>query len=304
MATHTFSVGPDDVNERLDVFLTKTFPEAPSRTSIQHLIEDGLVKVNGESVKSHYKVILADRIEVAAEIQKPTKLKPENIPLEIFYEDKDIVVVDKPSGMTVHPGAGCHSGTLANALAYRYKKLSTLSDPLRPGIVHRLDKETSGLMVVAKNNKAHSELAKQFEERRVKKCYVALVEGDVEFDEGIIDVPLGQDPYHREKRSVLAAGTKDAQTIYKVLKRFAKATLVYLFPKTGRMHQLRVHMAHLGHPILGDDKYGDRRTFHRLALHAKSLSFIHPKTKKRMEFVSVIPAEFMLETPKGIRAKK
>ncbi|MCX5681681.1 MAG: RluA family pseudouridine synthase [Candidatus Omnitrophica bacterium] len=292
METHTFCVGQDDVSERLDVFLTKVLPDSPSRTSVQHFIEQGLVKVNDKQEKKHYEMVLGDEVEVLTLPQKPINLEPEKIPLEIFYEDKDILVVNKPSGMTVHPGAGCPGGTLANALSYHCKKLSTLNDPLRPGIVHRLDKETSGLMVVAKNNKTHNYLAKQFEERVVKKCYVALVEGDVEFDEGVIDAPLGPDPHHREKRSVLAAGAKDAKTFYKVLKRLKKSTLVYLMPRTGRMHQLRVHMAHLGHPILGDDKYGDRRTFSRLALHAKTLAFLHPKSKTMIEFTSLTPKEF------------
>ncbi len=293
METYTFCVGQDDINERLDVFLTKVFPDSPSRTSVQHLIEQGLVKVNEKIAKSHDKMVLGDEVKVAALPQKSISLKAENVPLDIFYEDKDILVVNKPSGMTVHPGAGCPDGTLANALSFHCKKLSNLNDPLRPGIVHRLDKETSGLMVVAKNNKVHQYLAAQFEGRSVKKCYVALVEGDVEFDEGIIDAALGMDPHHREKRSVLAANAKEAQTVYKVLKRFKKTTLIYLMPKTGRTHQLRVHMAHLGHPILGDDKYGDRRTFPRLALHAKTLSFRHPKTKSYIEFTSPTPKAFL-----------
>lgn len=293
METYTFFAGPEDINERLDVFLTKVLPDSPSRTSVQHLIEQGLAKVNKKVAKSHYKMILGDQVELAAQLPQPLSLKPEKIPLTIIYEDKDIMVVNKPSGLTVHPGAGCPNGTLANALAYYCKKLSKVNDPLRPGIVHRLDKETSGLMVVAKNNKTHQYLAQQFEERRVQKCYVALVEGDVEFDEGVIDAPLGPDPHHREKRSVLADSAKDAQTFYRVIKRFKQATLVYLTPKTGRMHQLRVHMKHLGHSILGDEKYGDRRTFSRLALHAKSIAFIHPKSKTRIEFASPTPAEFL-----------
>lgn len=294
METYIFYAGQENIDERLDVFLTKSLPGSPSRTLVQSFIKQGLVKVNKKSVKSHYKMVLGDEAEVRAQISpEPTRLRSENIPLDIVYEDKDILVVNKPSGMTVHPGAGCSGGTLANALVHHCKKISKVSDPSRPGIVHRLDKETSGLMIVAKSNKAHEDLARQFEERSVKKCYIALVEGSIEFDEGVVDAALGPDPHHREKRSVLSASLKEAKTIYKVLKRFKTATLVLLFPQTGRMHQLRVHMAHLGHPILGDEKYGDRRTFSRLALHAKTLAFKHPRTKAWIEFTSFAPKEFL-----------
>jgi len=292
METYTFCVEQKDVNERLDVFLAKLIPDCPSRAFVQRLIKEGLVLVNGKKEKSHYKIILGDSIEAIVKLQPLDDIQAENIPLDIFYEDEDLVVISKPAGMTVHPGSGCHQGTLANALLYHCKELSSLNDKSRPGIVHRLDKETSGLMVAAKNNRTHALLARQFEKRTVQKCYVALVEGDVQFDEGVIDAPLGPDPHHREKRSVLAFGTKPAQTFYKVLKRLKGSTLVLLMPRTGRTHQLRVHMAHLGHPILGDDKYGDRRTFSRLALHAKTLAFTHPKTKVQIEFTSQIPKEF------------
>jgi len=195
--------------------------------------------------------------------------------------------------MTVHPGAGCPKGTLVNALLHHCNELSSLNDRSRPGIVHRLDRDTSGLIAIAKNNRTHALLAKQFENRIVQKSYVALVEGDVQFDEGVIDAPLGPDPHHREKRSVLSDGAKDAKTFYKVLQRMKGVSLVLLTPKTGRTHQLRVHMAHLGHPILGDDKYGKSQSFSRLALHAKTIAFIHPRTNQCIEFSSPAPAEFL-----------
>ncbi len=293
METFTFCVEQDGVDERLDVFLAKRIADCPSRAFVQRLIKEGSVRVNGKSVKSHYTLALSDQIEVVLEFSLSDGIRAEKIPLDIFYEDADLAIINKSAGMTVHPGAGCPSGTLANALLYHCKELSSLNDASRPGIVHRLDKDTSGLMVIAKNNKAHALLARQFEKRTVQKCYVALVEGDVQFDEGVIDAPLGQDPHHRQKRSVLAYGTKSAQTFYKVLKRFAGASLVLLTPKTGRTHQLRVHMAHLGHPILGDEKYGKVFSFARLALHAKTLSFEHPSTKRKVEFSSPTPVEFL-----------
>jgi 23S rRNA pseudouridine1911/1915/1917 synthase len=294
METFSFCVDQDHVSERLDVALVKLIPGCPSRAFVQRLIKDGLVRVNGKPSKSHHILALGDQLE--ASVQDPSfceHLEPENIPITVFYEDQDFLIINKPSGMTVHPGAGCSHGTLANALLYHCQELSDLNDKSRPGIVHRLDKETSGLMVVAKNNKTHALLAAQFENRTVQKSYVALVEGDVQFDEGVIDAPLGPDPYHRQKRSVLAFGTKSAQTFYRVLKRLKGASLVLLMPKTGRTHQLRVHMAHLGHPILGDDKYGKRQLFPRLALHAKTLSFAHPRNHLRIEFSSPTPSEFL-----------
>lgn len=293
METYTFHVDQDNADERLDVVLTKFLPECPSRAFVQRLIKEGAVLVNGKKEKSHYHVAAADEIRAVIKPLPINDVQAEKIPLDIFYEDEDLAVVNKPSGMTVHPGAGCPSGTLVNALLHHCRELSSLNDRSRPGIVHRLDRDTSGLIVIAKNNKTHALLAKQFESRSVQKCYVALVEGDVQFDEGVIDAPLGPDPHHREKRSVLADGAKGAQTFYKVLKRLKGVSLVLLMPKTGRTHQLRVHMAHLGHPILGDDKYGKAHSFPRLALHAKTLAFIHPRTKQRIEFSSPTPIEFL-----------
>ncbi|HNV23576.1 MAG TPA: RluA family pseudouridine synthase, partial [Candidatus Omnitrophota bacterium] len=216
--------------------------------------------------------------------------------LDIFYEDSFLLVINKPVGMTVHPASGCYTGTLVNALLHYSKELSDVNDAMRPGIVHRLDKETSGLMLVAKDNITHTKLAKQFERREIKKKYIALVEGDVLCDEGKVDVPIGRNPFHHEKKAVsYEDSAKQAITFYQVLKRDHAVTMIALFPQTGRTHQLRVHMKHLGHPILGDDKYGHKNKFPRLALHAQSISFFHPRTKDFLEFSSAIPIEFVKE---------
>ena len=297
MSTHALKVLPDENDRRLDIFLTKNLADISSRSFVQKLIESGYVSVNGTIVKSKYKVQAGDRIQVdiSEDFLTPEHLEPENIPLDIFYEDESLLIVNKASGLVVHPANGHYSGTLVNALLYYCKNLSDFNSALRAGIVHRLDRETSGLMVVAKDNKTHARLAKQFEEHVVYKKYVALVEGKIEFDEGKIEAPLGRHPVHHDKKIIDFEDelAKDALTFYRVMKRTKDATLVALFPKTGRTHQLRVHMAHIKHPILGDDKYGKRNSFSRLALHAQALGFIHPKNKKYVEFSSVVPKEFM-----------
>ena len=256
MITHNIIVDEESVDLRLDIFLAQKLEELPSRTFIQRMIEAGHVLVNQKQAKQRYKVAFGDEIvvQVAEDLLPDTDLKPENIPLNIFYEDEAIVVINKPVGMTVHPAAGNHSGTLANALMYRFKELSDMN-PGRPGIVHRLDRDTSGLIIVAKTNQAHARLGRQFEKHSVIKKYLALVQGVVRFDQGVIEVPLKRHVKHHDMRQVAADGEgKDATTFYEVLKRFPKTTLVALYPQTGRTHQLRVHMKHLGHPMLGDDK--------------------------------------------------
>ncbi len=295
MNTHNLVVDDESVGLRLDIFLAQQLEELPSRTFIQKVIESGHVLVNGKPASQRYKVVPGDEIsvEVADDLLPDTNLKPENIPLNIFYEDDAIVVVNKSSGMTVHPAAGNYSGTLANALMYRFKQLSDFN-PGRPGIVHRLDRDTSGLIVVAKTNQAHARLGRQFERHTVAKKYVALVQGVVRFDQGVIEVPLKRHVKHHDQRQVAAAGEgKDATTYYEVLKRFPKSTLVGLYPQTGRTHQLRVHMKHLGHAILGDDKYGQKETFVRLALHAQGIAFEHPISRQLIEFSCPPPKEFL-----------
>ena len=261
-------VGEEFARVRIDVFLTQQLPKVPSRTFIQRLIEAGQVTVNGKSVKANYKVSAGDEITVEISLKSlDDSIGAEDIPLNIFYEDPWLLVVHKPVGMLVHPVHGHHGGTLVNALMHHCKKLSDVNLPdsdeenfdpalVRPGIVHRLDRETSGLLVVAKDNRVHVRLARQFEQHEVRKKYLALVEGNIEFDEGIIDAPLGRHPKQRDKKAVVyAENSKEAVTRYQVIERFGgKVTLVALFPKSGRTHQLRVHMAHIQHPILGDDK--------------------------------------------------
>lgn len=294
METYTLVVDHKTSDIRLDVFLSDVLTFCSSRSFAKRLIRQGHVFINGKRApKAHYQTRQGDTIVVKLPEKTPCGIAPEPIALNIFYEDQSILIVHKPVGMVVHPGAGCHQGTLVNALVYHQKKLSKNDDPLRPGIVHRLDKETSGLMVIAKNNAVHDYLAKQFEKQRVYKQYIAIVQGVIAFDEGCVDAPMGRHPIHREKRTVAFAQSKQAFTVYRVLERFSKTTAVWLWPKTGRTHQLRVHMAHLGHPILGDAKYGKKNSFSRLALHAQSLGFQHPETSAYVEFFSPFPEEFL-----------
>lgn len=312
MSIHTLQVSEDFHHVRLDVFLTEHLERAPSRVFVQKLIGSGQVKVNGKAQKSNYKVSGGDEITVAFDLQ-PVRddIKPEKIALDIFYEDHWLLIVNKPVGMLVHPVRGQHSGTLVNALLYHCQNLSDLNLPheqddlldpalIRPGIVHRLDRETSGLLVVAKDNHTHVQIARQFEAHEVQKQYVALVRGRVEFQEGKIDAPLGRHPRQRDKKAIVYDATaKDAVTRYRVIERISKdVTLLSLFPQSGRTHQLRVHMAHIGHPILGDAKYGDSRSFGRLALHARALGFTHPGLKCFMTFMTPVPEEFLTVSDK------
>ncbi len=296
MPTHTLKVSGENQNLRLDVFLAQNLADIPSRTFVKKLIEAGHVLVNKKKVKAHYKVETADdiEIEIPKGLLKPDNIEPENIPLDIFYEDKHLLVINKPVGMIVHPAQGCYTGTLVNALLHHSDQLSSINTEFRPGIVHRLDQDTSGLMLVAKDNQTHAGLARQFEEHTIKKKYLALVQGEIEFDEGKIDAPLGRHLYHREKRDVqFSDSAQEAVTFYRVLNRSQDTTFVALFPQTGRTHQLRVHMAYLRHPILGDEKYGKKETFPRLALHAQSIGFIHPHGNDFLEFSSRTPPEFL-----------
>jgi 23S rRNA pseudouridine1911/1915/1917 synthase len=296
MLTHSLVVAPEFSNVRLDVFLTQNLENVPSRSFVQKLIEAGQVTIDSEIVKANYKVTEGETVEVILDspLGEAPNIPAENIPLDIFYEDDHLLIINKPIGMMVHPATGIYTGTLVNALLHHCQNLSDLNKGERAGIVHRLDKETSGLMIVAKDNLSHARLAKQFEKHEVKKRYIALVEGRIEFDQGMVEAALGRHPIHREKKAVsFDDSAKDAVTYYEVLKRIEDVTLVALFPKTGRTHQLRVHMAHLRHPILGDDKYGRKTTFPRLALHAQSIGFTHPITKQYIEFSSKIPKEFL-----------
>jgi 23S rRNA pseudouridine1911/1915/1917 synthase len=287
---------PEQEGKRLDLFLTEfsdTNKLGLSRTILQRLIKDGKVFINSQPKKKpHHKIFSGDCVQVIIPEKERTECLPEEIPLEIIYEDADLLVINKQSGMVVHPAPGNLKHTLVNALLGRLMPLSDINKN-RPGIVHRLDKETSGLLIIAKNNASHLNLAKQFAQHTIQKKYIAIVCGRVQFDEDLIDAPIGRDPLRRKNMAIsFLANTKYAKTYYRTLKRTDKFSLLELRPFTGRTHQLRVHLAHLGHPILGDVKYGKNKNFPRLALHAKEIGFVHPSAGKQMHFTSQIPQEF------------
>jgi len=297
MTEYLFAVTEETTGMRLDLFLSKSLTAEDkgfSRTWLQKMIAGGLVTLNGQTLKPNYKVRALDQIKVVVEEQKPLSLEPEDIPLEIVYQDQDLAIINKPSGLVSHPAPGNYSHTLVNALLWHIKQLSDIS-PGRPGIVHRLDKDTSGLIVVAKNNAAHLFLSRQFAEHSIKRKYVALVKGLTKFDEGLIEVPIGRDPLRREKMAVaFTPDTRYAKTRYRTLKRRGSFSLLELEPFTGRTHQLRVHLAFLGHPILGDRKYSMKDDAKRLMLHARYIGFMHPSTSKFVEFESKLPQEFAI----------
>ena len=293
---HKFTVTEENDKLRLDIYLTDNLPDALSRSFDQKLIGAGHVSVNKVLVKANYKIQTADTVEVdiPAGFLSHENIAPEMIPLDIVYEDGRILVINKPVGMVVHPAGGNYSGTLVNALLHHTQDLSDINTHIRPGIVHRLDQDTSGIIVIAKDNKSHAYLSEQFQSHDIKKRYVALVEGEVQFDEGQIDEPLGRNPIHRDKRKVsYEDDAKEALTIYRVIKRSKDMSYVALYPRTGRTHQLRVHMAHIHHPILGDEKYGKKWNFPRLALHAQSIGFAHPGSRRFIEFSIPPPVEFL-----------
>ncbi|HHW58065.1 MAG TPA: RluA family pseudouridine synthase [Clostridia bacterium] len=283
----------DDEGKRIDVFLAAELDY--TRSYIKKLIVDGLVLVNGKTVKPSYKVKENDEVVVNIPEAEKIDVLPENIPLDILYEDDDIIVINKPQGMVVHPAPGNYSGTLVNALLYHCKNLSGINGILRPGIVHRLDKDTSGVMVVAKNDKAHISLSNQIKERSVLKKYIAIVEGAIKDEEGKIEAPIGRHPFDRKKMAVIEDG-RYALTLYKVLERFKENTLVEAVIKTGRTHQIRVHMAYIGHPVVGDPVYGFKKQKFKLegqALHSRVLGFMHPTKGVYMEFEAPLPEYFV-----------
>lgn len=283
--------------KRIDVFLTESFKGELSRVEIQALLKSGIIFLNGKPAKSSALVKAGDLVQGRAMqvLKKSSALEPERIPIKVIYEDESLLVVDKPAGMVVHPGAGNKKGTLVHALLGLGTTLSSgdARTKDRPGIVHRLDKETSGLLIVAKTNEAHRKLQDQFESRTVMKVYTAFVSGRVSFDEGHIEDPLSRHPKIRRKMAVSKEDTaKEALTKYRVLERFAHSTLLKVRILTGRTHQIRVHLAHLGHPVLGDELYGKKESAPRLCLHAAKIDFTHPKTGKIMSFESPLPLEF------------
>ncbi len=297
MMTHSLTVTELEHDLRVDIYVTRALPDViPSRMFVKRLIESGRMTVNGEPVKARYTVKTGDVVEldIQTDDYPDERIKPEDVPLDIVFEDEEIIAINKPLGMAVHPAAGNYGGTLVNVLVHHFTTLSDSNGAKRPGIVHRLDKETSGVILVAKTNFAHARLAKQFEAHTIEKKYVALVEGEVQFEEGVIEAEIGQHHKYHDMRKIVPAGEgKEAISYYTVIKRSKRVTAVALFPKTGRTHQLRLHMKHIGHPILGDDKYGNKGAFSRLALHAQAIYFEHPRTKTPIEISVPVPQEFL-----------
>ena len=280
-------------NKRLDKSLSAIFNKI-SRSKIKAAIDAKKVKVNGKVEKPSFKLDATSLISLELDLDKGIKLKAQNIPLDIIYEDEDIIVVNKPKGMVVHPAPGHEDNTLVNALLYHTDKLSDLAGKYRQGIVHRLDKNTSGILVVAKNNKAHADLKAQFKNREVEKVYEALVKGRIEEDKAKIDTPISRAEYNRQKMAVTASG-KRAITYFDVIKRYTNATYIRIKIVTGRTHQIRVHMHYIGHPVLGDKEYGGKTKLTKdteQLLFAKSIAFRHPRTHERVEFSVAAPEDF------------
>lgn len=284
----------DYIGKRIDKVLTLAL-EGYSRTQIQMLIQDGHVRINDKKVKASYKVEKDDDIIIHVPEPENTDILPENIDINVVYEDQDVIVVNKPSGMIVHPSSGIYTGTLVNALLYHCHDLSGINGVMRPGIVHRIDKETSGLLMVAKNDMAHQSLSEQLQEHSVIRRYYALVHGLIPHEYGRIEAPIGRDPHDRQKMTCTDKNAKDAITNFKVIERFHDMTLVECRLETGRTHQIRVHMQYIGYPVYGDPQYGLKRddTSHGQYLHAKILGFVHPRTQEKMYFDSELPDYFL-----------
>ncbi|AMM97197.1 RluA family pseudouridine synthase [Bacillus pumilus] len=286
------AVSEEQTSERLDKFLSTTEPEW-SRTQVQQWVKDGLIEVNGKQVKANYKVQAGDQIKV--EIPEPEALdvEAEAMDLDIYYEDADVLVVNKPRGMVVHPAPGHVSGTLVNGLMAHCTDLSGINGVMRPGIVHRIDKDTSGLLMVAKNDMAHESLVNQLVAKTVTRKYTAVVHGIIQHDTGTIDAPIGRDKKDRQSMTVTKESSKQAVTHFDVIERFEDFTVVECRLETGRTHQIRVHMKYIGYPLAGDPKYGPRKTvdFNGQLLHAGVLGFDHPRTGEYIEFTAPVPAD-------------
>ena len=285
-------VPDEETGERIDSFLSGKTDF--TRTRIQQLIKDRNITVNGKPTKSSYKIEENDEIIIEVPEVETTEIKPENIKIDIVYEDSDIAVINKQAGLVVHPAHGHYSGTLVNAILYHIKDLSGINGEIRPGIVHRLDKDTSGLIVIAKNDKVHAALTEMFQEKKIRKTYLAILKGKLNKSEGKIVTQIGRDKNDRKKMTVIddAAKGKNAITNYRVISQNNLFTLVKVNIETGRTHQIRVHMRYLGYPILGDSVYGRKDNEKRQMLHAYKLEFIHPVTGRQMEFIGEIPEDF------------
>ncbi|MCD2136590.1 RluA family pseudouridine synthase [Salinicoccus halitifaciens] len=292
MTMNRITAGQNDAGERLDRFLSTVVPDS-SRSDMQGRIKAGIVKVNGETVKPNYKVKDGDEIIVEERELVDSDIVPEDLDLDIIYEDSDVAVVYKPKGMVVHPSAGHTGGTLVNGLMHQLDELSGINGELRPGIVHRIDKDTSGLLMVAKNDVVHRDLVEQLVDKSVTRKYTALVHGVIPHDKGTVEAPIGRNPRERQEMAVVDDG-KEAVTHFNVLERFKDYTLVECILETGRTHQIRVHMQYIGYPIAGDPKYGPRKTMDvgGQLLHAGVVGFTHPVSGERLEFSAGLPDDF------------
>ena len=290
--SETIIFSADKAGERLDVFLTRKWPDF-SRSHIQKLIARGEVVTVGKVRKANYKLALGDEVKITLPEAVPVAIEAENILLDILYEDDDIIVVNKARGMVVHPAAGVNSGTLVNALLYHCDDLSGINGEIRPGIVHRLDKDTSGVMVCAKNDKAHVNLAEQIRTKAAHRIYLAIVNGNIKEEAGIIKGDIGRHPIERKKMAIVKENGKPAVTHFKVLERFGDFTLVECKLETGRTHQIRVHMASIGHPLVNDPKYGPKKSspfaIRGQALHSHELTLTHPTSGEEMHFTAPLP---------------
>ncbi len=283
----------DEKIVRIDKYIVEKETDL-SRSRVQQLLQEQLISVNGRVVKANYKVKPLDHITAEFDDEIETEAKPEKMDLDIRYEDSDVIVIDKPKGIVVHPAVGNLTGTLVNGLLYHCKDLSGINGVLRPGIVHRIDKDTTGLLIVAKNDKAHIELSKQLQDKTVNRLYYALVHGVIKHDFGTIDAPIGRDVNDRQKMAVTATNSKEARTHFKVMERFNSYTLVECRLETGRTHQIRVHMQYIGHPVVGDEKYSYRKTMQTNGqlLHAHQLTFVHPTTHEKITVEAELPKQF------------
>lgn len=288
----TVTAEAEDAGTRADVFLAAKL--GVSRSNMQKLLEDGRVKRGEKIIKANYKVRAGEMFVVDIPEPEPIEAVPENIPLDIIYEDDDVVVLNKARGMVVHPAPGNYTGTLVNALLYHCSNLSGINSAIRPGIVHRLDKDTSGIMIVAKNDAAHISLSHQIQSKTAVRTYLAVVRGNIKTDSGTIETQIARDKTDRKKMAVVKEGGRDAITDYEVLERFGKYTLVRCKLRTGRTHQIRVHMEYLGYPLVGDPKYSPMKTPFGIkgqALHSHTLEFTHPRTGERMKFEAPLPED-------------
>lgn len=288
----TVTAEAEDAGTRADVFLAAKL--GVSRSNMQKLLEDGRVKRGEKIIKANYKVRAGEMFVVDIPEPEPIEAVPENIPLDIIYEDDDVVVLNKARGMVVHPAPGNYTGTLVNELLYHCSNLSGINSAIRPGIVHRLDKDTSGIMIVAKNDAAHISLSQQIQSKTAVRTYLAVVRGNIKTDSGTIETQIARDKTDRKKMAVVKEGGRDAITDYEVLERFGKYTLVRCKLRTGRTHQIRVHMEYLGYPLVGDPKYSPMKTPFGIkgqALHSHTLEFAHPRTGERMKFEAPLPED-------------